>query len=434
MKILIVINLVHASPRIPELIAPILYRDLDVTVLMPQVSDEEFKKLGLPAVFVNKVTFVSTPNPGDIFDWARKLLNIFGFRSSKSYTEQLKSGIGENKGRSHLIDFAMRVYQAFFAFPDTEKKWKSIAIDAFDSQLSNSHYDLVISSSPYPTVHLVAEKIKWKYGIQWIADFRDPWTKSHNYNLPNWRKVLDFWLEKKVIKQANLLTTVSDGFADRLATIHNHDIEVIRNGYRINEQISNLSKDKFVVSYTGTIYAGKQSPSLILHALAELIRSQKITATDLEFNFYGRFDNELDRLSGKLKLNEVVKQKGRVARDQVYQIQADSHLLVMFNWQSPKSHGIFPLKLYEYLGAQRPMIATGIDHTGEVKSLLDYTNSGVVAECQSEVTDQLFKFYQEYKSTGTVRDKSNKARLYEFSYEYSSNKLLNVFKKIRSES
>ena len=422
MRILVIADLVHASPRIPELIAGLcdLYEH-EVVVLCPAHSPQQLDKINLPETFSSAVELVKTPVHQDCFQWIRGLLGYFRYKSENSYSEQLKSSFGNRSYFSNLIDWTLRVYQAFVAIPDTERSWINLAKKTYRAELSGRDFDCILSSSPYPSVHFVARWIKKQAPVFWVADFRDPWTLSHNYQLPKWRALLDTYMEKQVIADSDLVITVSAGFAQKLQNLHSRPVQVVRNGYRERSLRTKYKRhDKLVISYTGSIYSGKQNPLVFLRAIYNLMRCQKISRADIEVNFYGRLDSELQRFIDDHQLAGIVTQRGYVSRSKSIQIQESSDVLLMCNWEAANESGIFPLKFYEYLGSRRPILATGRDYAGEITEILSQTSAGLVISETSEMEAFILDKLLEIKRDGRVNYYGNETAISAYSYRSSS--------------
>jgi glycosyltransferase involved in cell wall biosynthesis len=396
------------------------------------MSREDLVRLGVSEYLLNAIRIVEAPYSGDIFTSLRKVFRYFGFKDSSSYTEQLKEKInltGSSKfsySRT-FVDFAMRQYQAFFAFPDTEWPWIRSALRTANTLLLKEHFDVLLSSSPFPSVHCISSVLKKNYKIKWIADFRDPWSQSHNYSLPKFRFFLDSWLEKKIISKADLVTTVSEGFAKKLRLIHGSKVNVVRNGYQPPWQ-GEVSQptNRLIITYTGTIYAGKQDPTMILRALKNLIESERIPQNSIRINFYGRYDSALQSNINDFALCDVVLQHGIVPRADVRKIQRESHLLLVLQWEDLEEEGIFPLKFYEYLSSMRTIIATGGSDQSELSQILNETGSGYSAVSIGKCELFLEKAYQILLSDGTLKYDGRIESIEQYSFENSSKTLLKI--------
>ena len=103
--------------------------------------------------------------------------------------------------------------------PDAKIGWITYAVKQGKKIIDEEKPDIIFSSSPPPTVHLIAKKLaKWS-GIKWVADFRDPWTKIYHYDKINRigiTKSIDEKLEHKVIKEAAEIVVVGKSISKAL--------------------------------------------------------------------------------------------------------------------------------------------------------------------------------------------------------------------------
>ena len=429
--LLVIANLHHASPRIPALLAPLAELGWQATVVTPPLGEDAESVLGLPVGFSEHVEIVVAPYRGDIFWFWRKVLRALGFSSQSSYTEQIKERVGKGGGGRSLVDRLMRAYQAVFAIPDTEWPWHRSACKTAQALLATRHFDAILSSSPFPTVHRVAARLKKKHPIQWIADFRDPWSQSHNYPLPKFRLQIDRWMEVRTLSNADLITTVSTGFAEKLVQLHGKKVVVIRNGYQPMPDSAPIAlPERLTISYTGTIYAGKQDPVKILVALRHLIDAGLIASEHIALNFYGRYDSALQQAIAGHDLEEVATQQGRLPRVEIRRRQRASHLLLLLQWEDTDEQGIFPLKFYEYLDAGRPILATGGARVGEISDILDETGTGSIAVTVPEIEQALLRAYETYLTRGALDYQGNSEAIARYSYSGCARQLAASLEKI----
>jgi glycosyltransferase involved in cell wall biosynthesis len=399
-RVLVIANLRHASPRIPALLTFLGEFGWRATVVTPPLgADAEFG-LGLPKDFAQYVDIAPAPYRGDVFWLVRKLMKWLGFSSSRSYTEQLKDWVGTGRAGKTWVDRLMLSYQTLFAIPDAEWPWYRAAMRAARAQIEQHDFDVILSSSPVPTVHFVAARLKKQFRLPWVADLRDLWSQNHNYAFPEARRWLDRHLELRTLRSANLLTTVSGPWEKKLISLHGDRVAIVRNGYLpMSDSLDSVQLPKrFTISYTGTIYAGKQDPSLLLIALHNLIKSSNISADKVAVNFYGRHDSTLHQLVAELGLQDVVTQKGIIPRGEIRRRQKESHLLLFLQWEDSGEEGIFPLKLFEYLDSGRPVLATGGSAYGEIADILDATRAGMIATTATQVEQALSQAYAGFLS------------------------------------
>lgn len=431
-KVLIVANLFHASPRIPGIATYLPEFGWEARILTPPVDEKAKKNLGLSQKFFERVKIIEAPYKGDIFWFWRRIFRVFGFKTTKSITEQLKEIMGISQKNS-FIDILLNWYQTIFAYPDTEKTWKKPAIEIGDKLLKRNRFHAILSSSPFPTSHLVAFELKKKFNTIWVADLRDLWTQNHNYPYPWLRKMFEQKLELKVLSLADFLVTVSQPWAEELKKLHKRNsIEFISNGFDpeyVNEPPVELTK-KFTITYTGQIYSKKQDPLKILLALKELVSENSINSNDIEVRFYGPEYFWLAKKIEECKLSNIVKQYGKIPREISLKKQWESQLLLFFNWEDPKEKGVYTGKIFEYLAAKRPILAIGGFGGDVVEELLKKTKAGVYCQKVEDIKNTIKNFYWEYKNSGKVAYRGIWKEIQKYSFRELAKKYAEILNKL----
>lgn len=384
MKILIIANLEHASPRIPGLSQYFLEKDDDIRVISPIKNNNFREEWGLSELNPNKFHVINAPYSGDILQTLRKVFWFFGLKRGKSLTEQLKSASPSRKSsliRSKLINFLLFKFQEFFGIPDLEITWYRSAYKTALKEIEANPPDVLISSSPYMTSHLVASKISKKFNLKWVADFRDSWSNNPVYPFSNFRRRLDSFLEKKIITKASFISTVSERYAEKLKEIHSHNLIVIPNGYsKLNTKTTLVNENNYLeIVYTGMIYDGYQNYPEFLKGLRYGLDNNYFSKKDLRVNFYGRYLFNLQEKIKKFNLEQVVLQNGFIPRERAFLVQASADLQLFFNWEGDENGGLSHLKLYEYLGAMRPILVFGNKEDKSNQDIVKETNSGFIS-------------------------------------------------------
>ena len=426
-NLIFISNLEHSFPRIPGLAINLLKKGWNVYLVTPYITKKRLLNLGLPNEFYEKVNIIFTRPYNDIYEPIRKVL--IKLKISKANQKNgFRNDLIEHSPSSYKISskfttFLLHLYQTIFAFPDTEKNWKKNGIETIEKLLDKKLDFILISSSPYPISHCIAQYFNKKYNLKWVADFRDPWSQNHNYKMFFFRKLIDKLYEKKILKDASLITTPSRGFKKKLTKLHNSHIAVIPNGYlNINssEKIKRQNKI-FNVVFTGRIYEGKQDIMPFLNGL-KLLSVQNPTIFDkVLVSFYGPFSSLLQSKIIEFNLEKTVLQKGIQKRSKIYQIQKEAHILMLFNWNANES-GIIPLKLYEYLITNRPILVTGKDFDGEISKIIKRTKTGFIAENELSFYKAMIDFFNKFKN-GKINHLADNKIIREYSYASASNKL-----------
>jgi glycosyltransferase involved in cell wall biosynthesis len=248
---------------------------------------------------------------------------------------------------------------------------------------SSSNWDLTVSTfSPYVN-HLVAKKLKTQNKTKlWIADYRDLWTQNHIFKGLYPFTLLEEYLESKVNRLADLITTVSEPLASQISKKYKlGNVKVIMNGFDIDD-LDNLSKDnywtdsKIRLVYTGSIYVG-QDPSPLFEAIRAIRFSEHAYLLDnLEVIFIGAKAN-LDDLVEKYSVHKWVKYNGVLPREDSLRMQRDAHALIFLEYEAPGVDGILTGKLFEYLCSGTQILGIGVTNTSSSGKLIFDSGHGV---------------------------------------------------------
>ena len=109
-----------------------------------------------------------------------------------------KYGIITNKNQSALEKLLLWIRGNFF-IPDARIGWVKPAVGFLKEYLAKNDMDIVISSGPPHSLHLIGMALKEELGIKWVADFRDPWTTIHYHQslrLNKPKKKILYWKKK----------------------------------------------------------------------------------------------------------------------------------------------------------------------------------------------------------------------------------------------
>ncbi|MBK8489273.1 MAG: hypothetical protein IPL48_16005 [Bacteroidetes bacterium] len=69
-----------------------------------------------------------------------------------------------------------------FFIPDARKFWIEPSVKFLLKYISDKPVDIIISTGPPHSMHMIALALKQKTELPWIADFRDPWTNIDFYD------------------------------------------------------------------------------------------------------------------------------------------------------------------------------------------------------------------------------------------------------------
>lgn len=327
-----------------------------------------------------------------------------------------------------FLKFLYKYYREIAHYPDAEKGWIPFAVKAGDELLQNEDIDAIISSSSPVTSHIIAKELKKRHNIPWVADFRDLWTQSHNYQYTPIRKVFERRLELKMLSTADALVTTSTFWAEKLKIMHGKETYTITNGFDpeiMEKGKADLTKN-FTITYTGQIYTGKQDPSKLLAALKALICDKTADLKELEVRFYGPKNEALRRETERYELLDIIKQYGIIPRETSFEKQRESQVLLLLNWDDPQEKGVYTGKVFEYLASQRPILVTGGSGNDVIKELLDETKSGIYCSTVEETKSAIKNLYLEYKLKGKVTYHGVVEKICKYSYREMARKFAEI--------
>ncbi|MBI4333111.1 MAG: glycosyltransferase [Chloroflexi bacterium] len=352
----------------------------------------------------------------DALAFWRKLLKL---NSDQDIRWQVRKRLGVTNKKSP-VDFLLTRAGEIVNYPDPDKGWKRFAVRDGDRVVREEHIEALISSSSPVTGHLAASALKARHGIPWVADLRDPWSQNHNYPYSPLRRLFDRRLELRTLSRADALVTVSEIWAENLATLHQgKPVYAITNGFdpaEVNVPPARLTPN-FTITYTGSsLYPGKLDPAKVFAALGGLIRDGVISPGEVEVRFFSPKEDWLVKEAQEHGLTDVVRQYGMVPRPEALQKQRESQVLLIINWEGKEGLVGHPSKLFEYLAAQRPVLATGGAGNYLLERILKETGAGVHAPTAPDIRANLADLYREYKAKGRVAYRGHAERIDKYSY------------------
>ncbi len=304
--------------------------------------------------------------------------------------------LSEEKSKGFMERLSVWIRGNFF-IPDARCFWIRPSIKFLSRYLQEHPIDLVISSGPPHSMHLIALGLKKKLNIPWLADFRDPWTEIDYYEKLKLTRLADQRhkiLEKKVLTQADCVLTVGKHLAERLKKLGAPKVEVIPNGFD-KEDFSFLPVDQeksFTITHTGSINSDR-NPEILWQVLADICTKNKAFNELLRLRFVGKTDHTVKKSLQQCKLESHAEFISYLPHREALKIASSSALLLLLINQTPNQHGIVTGKLFEYLATGRPILCIGpvggeaaaIIRECECGRTFDYSDSNAIAEWINEM-------------------------------------------------
>ena len=344
----------------------------------------------------------------DYTDILAALRRAAGFEAHAGLHDQLGIPIPKQFAYQGWKSKAIKSLKDIIAYPDDQRGWRASALRAGAELIRATPIHALLSTSSPVTCHIIAARLKRTYGIPWIADLRDLWTQNHYYDKGRGVKYWERRLEVATLAGADALVTANPQ-VDTLRQLHKQrTIAWIPNGFDPDDFVGEVRtvEQTFTISYSGTLFNGKRDPAMLFAVVRQLIAEGRVARERIALRFYGDTDKWLDDEIAAYGLEGVVRNCGIIPREEVLKKQRESHVLLLLLWDNPKEVDICPGKLYEYLGAGRPVVALG-GSGGIVKRILEATSAGRFADGEEGLRDIVLSYYQEFRRTGEVRSASN---------------------------
>jgi glycosyltransferase involved in cell wall biosynthesis len=284
----------------------------------------------------------------------------------------------ELHGRQGLERAARKTALAFrrALVPDENVSWNLTAIPAAIRIARREGIDVVVTTSPPTSVHLVGAAVKRATGARWIADLRDSMVANPHRRvesrLVRAKEATGERVARLVGRYADAVTAVTDPIGEELRGLGARRVETIANGCDF-EDFAGLEyrpATRFRLTHTGSFF-GRRSPRALLEALAA-------TEVDIVARFVGDFRSSDREWAERLGLGDRLELHPYLPRRQVLELQRDSEaLLLLIPESGGRGRAVLSAKVFEYLAAQRPILAA-VPPGGAAADLVRETRAGVV--------------------------------------------------------
>jgi len=260
--------------------------------------------------------------------------------------------------------------------PDENVSWNLTAIPAAIRIARAEGIDAVLTTSPPSSVHLVGAAVKRAVGIPWIADLRDS-LASHPHRraesvIVRAKETGEHAVARLVAGSADAIVGVSEAIVEEMRQREPRGPVVhISNGSDFDDfaGLEYTRGTRFRITHTGSFF-GKRDPRPFLTALARV--------DDVVARFVGDFRSADREWAETLHLGDRLELIPYAPRRRALELQRDSEaLLLLIPEAGGRGRGVLSGKVFEYLAAERPILAV-VPPDGAAAELLRETGAGVV--------------------------------------------------------
>ena len=329
--------------------------------------------------------------------------------------------------------------------PDNKLSWANECLKQIEHIVDMNGIDIVYTTGDPFSSFFIAYYLKRKYGIKWVADYRDPWANNEYFNevyRVNEKDTIHLQkqLENELIKVVDRVVVVASGQKNDLIKFNGLDkdiITVITNGYdeadfdtiRINDKIN----DKFILCYNGILHADR-NPSDLMDIINELIDKKFIVCEDIQFVFNGVVEDKWKKIIDGKDKYKFVKYNGYLSHSESINVAMNSNALILFGAMGEGAEFIYTGKVFEYLRMYVPIICFS-RKTGVLADLMEETKAGRNFEYSDKkaIGAYILELYGAWK-IGKQLGNANYDIINKYSREYLTEQLADVFDNVLKES
>jgi len=295
------------------------------------------------------------------------------FRKKREQAAQADTGTAASRhGLKTLIRHLGRTVVQAFLLPDDKVGWIPFAVRQGTQAIERHDIDVIFSSGPPFTVHLIADRLSRRSGTPWVADFRDPMLEK---NPVAQQSAFHRWLftrwERRWVEKAAHVISVTGRFQN-LFTQRHPDIDperwvVITNGYdeadfAALDTTMDSPTDTFELHYVGSLYRGVV-PDLrpLLGAVRQLVDAIPDARQQFRLIFTGNIDNhfqeQITQASQQHGIDDMVVMNSSVAHKDALSRMLNACAVMLTLSEDQQSDFAIRVKLFEYLRAKKPILA-----------------------------------------------------------------------------
>ena len=354
--------------------------ELGIEPVVLTVEEKFYPGVDTSFEFPHKFRIARTSMVTNPLTWWRPLKKVLSL-DSNTQSQSVPESVSPNE-----VELGWRdQVTSLFEFPDEDWGWYWPALKMADRIIKEEKIDAIFSTSPPVITHSIGLKLKERYDLPWILDFRDPWTENVLAGgRPNWYMRMSRNMERRCVTKADLIICNTDrireAFTKQFPESEPERYLTITHGFEkvaCTPCFPPSGGPAIEVLHLGSLYSGRRLDGLA-KAVAQLRKTSQLPAESIRFSFVGSVDPAMKALVEKvtpdLIQDGVLRFEERVSFEEAQRRMWNANVLLLVQG----SHTLqIPAKFYEYLPTGKPMLA--ISERGALTDILNETEAGTWA-------------------------------------------------------
>ena len=285
-------------------------------------------------------------------------------------------------GKKSLFQKLSLFIRGNFFIPDPRCFWVRPSVKYLLRYLKDHPVDIIVSTGPPHSMHLIAMKVAQATKLPWIADFRDPWTRMFYFkhlHLTSWARRRHIALEKQVLDSASAIVTVTKPLQQEFQSMTSTPVHCITNGYDESDFRQIIEPDGFFnITHTG-LFAADGNPETLWKVLEDKCRTDSEFRKLLRIRLVGKTDREITESVMEHGLAENLRNLGYQTHQVATREQMGASVLLLPQRKEPEYKAVLTGKIFEYLASGHPILAIGMTDCA-MADVIRETHSGVMLD------------------------------------------------------
>lgn len=267
--------------------------------------------------------------------------------------------------------------------PDPRVGWVRPSVKTLKNYLREHPVDVIVTTGPPHSVHLIGRKLHKALGIPWVPDFRDPWSRMYYLKyLPmtpaTWRLLRR--QEQAVLDECSTVLACTPLVQEEFRAQTRTPVACIINGYD-EEDFAGPAPEPdglFNLTHTG-LFAADGNPVALWQVLGKMAAEDTAFRQALRIRLAGKVDREVLQSMEDNGLKDNIIALGYCSHPRAVREQRAASVLLLPLRNDPQYRPILPGKLFEYLAARRPVLGIG-QTDGAMARVIGEAHAGVTLD------------------------------------------------------